>query len=877
MKRKNKIDERKWIEIWKKINLYKTDLKKVKSSFYNLWMFPYPSGEGLHMGTAFASTGSDVFGRYIRMNGREVFQPIGYDSFGIHSENFAIKIKEQPRDMLERITKNYESQLKRLGHGYDWSRTVTTSNVDYYHWTQWLFVELFKAGLAYKARSGVNWCQSCKTVIADEQVINKECERCGSKIEIRELEQWFFRITKYAERLLKNLSKIEWPERVKIAQRNWIGRKEGIKISYPIKGSKKYIDCWTSRPDTNFGATFIVLAPEHPFVKEIVTKKSESSISKYVITAISKSKEERIEEGREKTGVFTGRYAENRLNGKKMPVWVSDFVLMDYGTGAVVGVPGHDKRDFEFAKKYRLPILRVVVGTDKDKKEIKEIDQVQEDEGVMVNSGFLNGMDIHKATVKIMDYLEDKKWGKREVEYHLRDWLISRQRYWGPPIPMIFCEYCKKRGKSYFNVTYGNLLHQDQSDWEHYGWYPEEKLPVKLPYLKDYKPKGKGYGPLADHPEFFTTKCPNCNKQARRETDVSDTFLDSSWYFLRYPSVGLKSSSKLPFDVQVTKDWLPVDLYFGGAEHSVLHLMYSRFVWMVLYDLRYLSSGKKKWKSERREPFPKFYAHGLMIKDGAKMSKSRGNIVNPDEYLEKFGADTLRLYLMFMGPMDGYPDFRDTGIEGMKKFVDRVWNIYKNYKDIVINDVDDKEKIRIKMHKTIKKVTEDIEKFHYNTAISAIMEYVNLLRENAVKYKTKNVSKVKSNDVWKEALENLALLLAPFAPFMTEEVWEKYINAKMKRKQSSFKSIHKSSWPKYDSNVVKDREVNVVIQVNGKLRSVIKVDRRYIKDKEKIIKFAKEDKKISDWIANRKINDTIYVTGRLVNFVVSKNSDQTKK
>lgn len=803
----HKIIESKWQKKWLEDGVFKPETTSKKyPKFYNLWMFPYPSGEGLHAGHAFASTGSDVFGRYMRMRGKTVFQPIGYDSFGIHSENFALTINQHPREMLQRTTKNYERQMKSLGHGYDWDRTVTTSEPEYYKWTQWLFIQLFKAGLAYRKKASVNWCPGCKTVLADEQVIDGACERCESEVQIKKLEQWFFKITKYADKLLKNLPKINWSERVKIAQTNWIGKSEGIEITYKIKGKKKQVKCFTTRPDTNFGATFVVAAPEYAKenLVDIVPEKNKSEIEKYIKSSLNKSKQERREEGREKTGVFTGLYAINGLNDYKMPVWVSDFVLGDVGTGAVVGVPGHDKRDFEFASKYGLEIIRVV-AKDKDKGKITKIDQVQEEEGTMINSEFLNGLDIHAATQKIMDYLEKNDMGERKTTYHLRDWLISRQRYWGPPIPMINCKKC--------------------------GWQPvpEKDLPVLLPDLKNYKPKGTGRGPLADHPEFYETKCPKCSGNAKRETDVSDTFLDSAWYFLRYPSVDAKSSKKQPFDPEITKNWLPVDLYFGGAEHSVLHLMYARFITMALKDLEF---------TDFEEPFPKFFAHGLMIKDGAKMSKSRGNVVNPDKYIEKYGADTLRMYLMFMGPMDGNPDFRDSGIEGMKRFVNRVWVLFQKE-----SDKKDNEKVITKLHQTIKKVTQDIEEFRYNTAIASIMELVNVLQEQ--------------EQISDKTLKILAQLMVPFAPHMAEEAWEK-LGQKY--------SIHVSKWPEYDKEKVKEDIIEIPIQVNGKLRGTIKVKTGL--KKQELVEKAKKDQKVLKYLKDKKLKNTIVVPEKLINFVV---------
>ena len=886
--------ESKWQKLWEEIGTYTPDIVKAKKAFYNLWMFPYPSAEGLHAGHAFSSTGSDVYGRFMKMKGYDVFQPIGYDAFGIHSENYALSINNHPKDMVARTTKYYEKQLKSLGHGYDWTRTVNTSEVDYYRWTQWLFAQMFKAGLAYRKAAFVNWCPSCKTVLADEQVIAGECERCGHKVETKELEQWFFRITDYADRLLGGLERIDWPEKIKIAQRNWIGRKEGINIEYKVKGRKEKIICWTSRPDTNFGATFIVLSPEHPFAQKLATKENTQKVKQYIKDSQEKTKEEREAEGREKTGVFTGSYAINDLNGKEMPIWISDFVLMEVGSGAVVGVPGHDKRDFEFAKRYKLPIIRVVVGSDNDKSPMTKIEQVQEEEGTMVNSGFLNGMNIAKAIGAMMDHIEKKGWGRKKTSYHLRDWLISRQRYWGPPIPMIYCEKCAQKSKSWFalkGISFKGVLHKDQSDWKHAGWYPEENLPVELPYLKNYQPKGTGRGPLAGHPKFYEVKCPHCGGTARRETDVSDTFLDSSWYFLRYPSVGIAESASpgssspakrddsatrtrhsaadFAWDPEITKRWLPVNLYFGGAEHAVLHLMYARFVTQVLYDLKHINFP---------EPFPRFFAHGLVIKDGAKMSKSRGNVVNPDEYIKKYGADTLRLYLMFMGPMDGYPDFRDTGIEGMRRFLERVWDLFVNNKDVILVEEKDSREVFVKMHQTIKKVTEDMEKFQYNTTISAIMEFVNLLREKAVYAESASSgssSPAKRDDSatrtrhsassyircaeWDEALLVLAQLLAPFAPHLAEEVWVNVLGQKP--------SVHTSSWPSYTKEIAEKEEVTVAVQVDGKLRATLKLKAQNSKLKAEVVKAAKKEKNVANWLKGKETRKVVFIPGKLVNFV----------
>lgn len=862
----HKVIEQKWQKRWVKDSTYTVDILSAKKPFYNLMMFPYPSAEGLHAGNMFAFTGSDIYGRFHRMKGYDVFEPIGLDGFGIHTENFAIKMGRSPHDQTERSQANFYKQLKEIGNSFDWKRTLETYNPEYYKWTQWLFIEMFKAGLAYRKAAEVNWCPSCKTVLADEQVLTPRvaeklppefksydevpegtlvCERCGNIVVKKNLEQWFFRITDYADRLQSNLKDLDWSEVVKVAQNNWIAKKTGVNITYKIEGTDKTITCWTSRPETNFGATFVVLAPDNPIAEDITTDENKDAVSKYIKETLSKSKKEKREAGRVKTGVFTGSYAINNLTGELMPIWVSDFVLSGVGTGVVVGVPGHDVRDFEFAKKFALPIKRVIQKNEKDTDDILELSQVQEAEGVIVNSDFLNGLNILEAREKIIKYIKQEGWGEPTITYHLRDWLISRQRYWGPPIPMIHCKHCAKNRKGYFTEENNlKLIHVDQSDWKHHGWWVEEDLPVKLPLISDYLPKGNGRGPLADHPEFYEIKCPHCGFDATRETDVSDTFLDSAWYFLRYPSVDAKSSSKSPFDIEVTRKWLPVDLYFGGAEHSVLHLMYARFTSMVLFDLKHI---------DFEEPFKKFYAHGLMIKDGAKMSKSKGNVVNPDTYVEKYGSDTLRMYLMFMGPMDGYPDFRDTGIEGMKRFVDRVWDTVITYKDKKVSK-EDFAKVNSKMHQTIKKVTEDTEAFRYNTAIAAIMEYVNTIREA--------VSQPDTNDEMgmDEAFKTLVKLMAPFAPHMTEEIWVEIFKEK--------DSIHISKWPTFDENMAEELSVNIAVQINGKTRDILLVSKAHVNDKNSLIQQAMELSKISTWLSDKKIKKEIYITGKIINFVV---------
>ncbi len=795
----NKI-EAKWQGEWKKKKVYSPDLKAAKKPFYNLWMFPYPSAEGLHAGHAFASTGSDIYGRFMRMQGEEVFQPIGFDSFGIHSENFALKIGEHPQTMLARTTKNYERQLRSLGHGYDWAHTLATSDIDYYKWTQWLFVQLFKAGLAYRAKSKVNWCPSCKTVLADEQVVNGRCERCQSLVEKKELEQWFLRITQYAEKLLANLEKINWPEKIKVAQRNWIGKSEGMIIRFKIQESGMEIPVFTTRPDTLHGATFLVLSPDSDWVEKFITEENKQKISDYIKDSHKSKFSE--DQPKVKTGLFTGSYAINPATQEKIPIWIADYVVAGYGSGAIMGVPAHDERDKEFAVKFKIGIK-----------------QMHPEESFWVE-------------------IEEKGWGERHTNYHLRDWLISRQRYWGPPIPMIFCEKCSREGKG--------------ERKEMPGWYSvsEKDLPVRLPFVKNYQPTGTGISPLAQDRKFMEVICPDCGSKARRETDVSDTFLDSSWYFLRYPSVGGETSKEMAFDPKTTEKWLPVNLYFGGAEHSVLHLMYARFVTLFLYDI-------KKVKFE--EPFPKFFAHGLMIKDGAKMSKSRGNVVSPDQYIDKFGADSFRLYLMFIGPMDGSPDFRDTGMEGMRRFVERVWKLLSEYPEVILAEEKDEAEVLLKTHQTIKKVTEDIQNFKYNVAIASLMEFVNQLEEKARKG-VKRAGKGRSAE-WNEALRSLVLLLAPFMPHLAEEAWVNILGEAF--------SVHQAPWPKFNPEYVREETAIVVIQVNGKLRGQLELSSEEAKNKEKVEDLAKSEAKAAVWILKGRVKKVIFVPGKLINFVVS--------
>ena len=842
----NKI-EAKWRKKWRESGLYKVDLKGAKKPFYNLMMFPYPSAEGLHVGNMYAFTGADFYGRFQAMRGQEVFEPMGLDGFGIHSENYAIKIGAHPSQQAKVSQKRFYDQLSRIGNRFSWEQRLETYDPEYYKWTQWLFIKMFEKGLAVRKKSMVNWCPSCKTVLADEQVEGGVCERCKTPTVRKETYQWFFKITDYADRLLGNIDKIDWPQKIKTAQRNWIGRKEGINITYEIKGSKKTVTCFTTTP-VNFGATFIVIAPEHVLVKESKNKK----IQEYVTKALKKTEQQRQMEGKEKTGVFTGLYAVNHVTKKEIPIWVADFVLKDVGTGAVQGCPGHDLRDFEFAKKFGLPITRVVVGPDGDRNEITRKEQVIQSgtSGKMVNSDFLNGMEFSKAMQKTMDYFEERGWGERVISFHLRDWLISRQRYWGPPIPMIFCDKC---------------------EWQP---VPEKDLPVELPFVKDYQPLGEGKAPLEKAPkEWLEVKCPNCGGKARRETDVSDTFLDSSWYFLRYPSIKSNKDSlpgtgktvlreKLPWDQEVTRRWLPVNAYIGGAEHAVLHLLYSRFVWMCLRDWGYLP------KSLGDEPFPFLYSHGLLIKDGAKMSKSRGNVVIPDEYMEKFGTDALRMYLMFIGPYDQGGDFQDTGMMGMRKFLDRVWRLViaiqdtPGVKNSATPGVSEVGRFR---HQTVKRVTQAMENLRYNVGIAALMEYVNFL-EFHLRLLTPGVKNSSTPGVVVEAVETLVLLLAPMAPFISEEMWQ--MLRKSEARSTKFESVHQQAWPTFDEEKARADKVEVVVQVNGKLRARLSLGRDEAQDKEQVFKAAKSEAAVKRYLENKKPVKEIFVKGKLVNLVV---------
>ncbi|MDP3724699.1 MAG: leucine--tRNA ligase [bacterium] len=784
--------ETKWQARWEKERLYETSVSP-KKKCYILDMFPYPSGSGLHVGHVEGYTATDIYSRFQRMQGYDVLHPMGWDAFGLPAENFAIKSGIHPRKSTDKAIATFIHQIKAMGLSYDWSREIGTHGPEYYTWTQWLFRFLYKKDLIYRAHAPVNWCSSCKTVLANEQVVGGACERCETDVIQKEMEQWFVRITKYADRLLADLHKIDWPESTKMGQRNWIGKKEGIIINYKVQSSKFKIDCWTSRPDTNFGATFIVLAPEHPLALKLATDQYRSDVEIYIEQTAKKTQRERISEGRKKTGVFTGRSAINELTNEEMPIWVSDFVLMEFGTGAVVGVPGHDKRDFEFAVTFGLPVKRVVVGSDGDNLPITRIEQVQEESGTMVNSGLLNGMDIHAAKAKIMDHIVEKGWGKRTTTYHLRDWLISRQRYWGAPIPIVYDPDGKPHPVN------------------------DVDLPVLLPDNVEFVPTGQS--PLTTSKEFQGDVETIYGKGWRREVDTMDTFMDSNWYFFRFcdPKNNKEFASK-----ESLRAWLPVDLYVGGAEHTVLHLLYARFLTKVLHDEGFIDVD---------EPFMKLRHQGTILgEDGRKMSKRFGNVVDPMDAVDKYGADTLRLYEMFMGPLDIMKPWNARNMNGPNRFLHRVWAMQGR--------ITDKTMVDARTKHLVVEVTDDILNLRFNVAIAKMMTILNA-------YEVTPPSKAS----WKVFLK----VLSPFAPHITEELWSQL---------EHMTSIHKEKWPKGEKMV--EEIINVIIQVNGKFRGTVELSKEKASDQSAV---ESASNSMVEKYLDGKAAKTIFIPGKLINFV----------
>lgn len=854
--------EKKWQNLWSGAELYRADISKAQKPFYNLMMFPYPSGEGLHVGHMYAFSGADVYGRFQRLQGQDVFEPMGFDAFGIHSENYALKVGIHPRQLIDKTTKRYREQLESIGAMFDWSRSLNTTDPSYYRWTQWLFLQLFKAGLAERKAAAVNWCPSCLTVLADEQVIHERCERCDAEVTKKYLKQWFFKITNYSQRLLDNLKNLDWSQRVKAVQRNWIGRQEGALIKFKLNGSNELIEVFTTRPDTLFGATFIAVSPRHKFIEKKfhgLPEKVKKFISRQSSTAY------RHAEGPELLGYPLGLEVIHPITGQKLPIWVTNYVLMEYATGAIMGVPAHDERDFRFAKKFGLPLKKVIepealtrfVRNPEDiasgaPQDLKLGGELWEGEGRLINSGRFTGLSSQQGRQKIVQWLKNKSLGGPSVSYRLRDWLISRQRYWGPPIPIVYCRKCWEGS----NIKNQESRIQEGIDFtiidgrEHaIVPVPEEELPVELPYIKEFKPLGTGRSPLAGNPGFYKTKCPQCKSPATRETDVSDTFLDSSWYYLGYlilKDQGPKTKNqKFELNQRLIKKWLPVDMYIGGAEHSVLHLLYARFITMALHDLGHLPF---------EEPFSRFRVHGLLIKDGAKMSKSRGNVVVPDKYIKAFGVDIMRLYLLFLGPFQQGGDFRDDGIVGMERFLNRVWRLTaeflsKRNKDVTVSPAT----ARIR-NLTIKRVGEDIASLKYNTAIAALMEYLNHLSDFSTKICGKDV-------------EVLLILLSPFAPHISEELWHQLNQTQPSPADLKKTSIFSTRWPVYDPKLIKQDEATIIVQINGKMRSSLRLPAGA--DQDTVSKQALKDERIKRWLADPgKIKKTIFIKDRLINFVV---------
>lgn len=800
--------EARWRERWEERRTNAVDMENANRPYYNLMMFPYPSAEGLHVGNVFAFVGSDIHGRFRRLQGWDVFEPLGFDAFGIHSENFALKVNTHPAKLIPENIARFREQLKRTGLMIDWDHEVSTTDPDYYKWTQWIFLKLYEAGCVVKKLAPVNWCPECKTVLANEQVEDGYCERHPDvRVHQKSLSQWFFKITDQAERLLQNLRELDWSDSTRSMQTNWIGRSEGAELIFKTPAGTP-IPVYTTRPDTVFGATYLVLAPEHSLVDEVTGTECKKEVGNYRRQALQKDIVSRRVGDREKTGVFTGTYARNPATGESVPIWVADYVLTEYGTGAIMAVPAHDERDFEFATKFGLEITPVVEPAGSD----EPLPFISWD-GVAVNSGQFNGLPCKEAASAITEWLEEKGLGTKQVQYRLHDWCISRQRYWGPPIPIIYCETCD-------TVP-----------------VPVEDLPVRLPEIADFKPDESGVSPLARHEEWYRVPCPKCGKLAKRETDVSDTFLDSAWYFLRYPSTGFDDR---PFDTDITAKWLPVNSYIGGNEHAVLHLMYARYITMVLHDAGIVGF---------QEPFSRFRAHGMIVRDGAKMSKSRGNVVVPDEYIGHWGADIFRMYLMFLGPYLEGGDFRDEGISGISRFLDKVWALIR--KTPPLEGEADRGALRA-LHQSIRKVTDDIENLHYNTAISALMEYVNVLRALDGKGDHDRPR------LGSELLDPLVILLAPFAPHLAEECWE--------RLGHDDATVFDASWPAFDAELARVEEIELVVQVNGKVRGKVHVCPGIAE--AEAVKLALADPGVQRHLGGKEVRKAVYVQDRLVSLVV---------
>ncbi len=848
--------EGKWQAKWEEGKMFEAKDSSKKPKFFVLDMFPYPSGDGLHVGHPRGYVGTDVIAHYMRMKGYNVLHPMGWDAFGLPAENYAIKTGILPAISTKKNIARFKEQMKLIGLSYDWSREINTTDPNYYKWTQWIFLLLFERGLAYQETLPINWCPSCKTGLANEEVVAGRCERCGAEVTKKNIKQWVLKITDYAEELLEGLNKLDWPEKIKEMQRNWIGKSVGADIIFQVKSPKlkaqspnpeigNFIKVFTTRPDTIFGATFMVLAPEHELVEKITTPGQSARVKEYQENTKNKMDIERQLEDKEKTGVFTGAFAINPANSKEIPIYIADYVLPFYGYGAIMAVPGHDERDFSFAKKYNLPIVKVIEdqGPKFEVQNLEErgIEEVYEGEGILINSDRFDGTESEKAGKKIVKWIEG---AEPTVNYKLRDWIFSRQRYWGEPIPLIFCENCKKLAENPKSkiqkpkFSKGELLNP--------GWIalPKENLPLVLPELEKYEPTGTGESPLASRPEWVKTICPRCGGRAFRETNTMPQWAGSCWYFLAYvmrenPKSKIQNP-KLVWDKKKIKYWLPVDFYIGGAEHAVLHLLYSRFWIKVLSDAKII---------EFDEPFKKLVTLGLILaSNGQKMSKSRGNVINPDDIIEQYGADAFRLYEMFMGPFNQPIAWDTENIIGVRRFLEKIWKFFE--KSQIPNSKSQKNSniqntnIERMLHQTIKKVTGDIETQKFNTAIASMMELINKIQNSKAQIQI-------------NTLETFLKILAPFAPHIAEELWSRLGHEE---------SLFKEKWPEYNPKMIVEEEVKLVIQINGKVRGTIVVSAD-LPGKE-AVKLAIESDVAEKWLENKKIQKTIFVKGKLINFVI---------
>lgn len=791
--------ERKWRDNWKKNPVNVDDGKKPK--YYCLDMFPYPSGSGLHVGHWRGYVISDVWSRYKMLQGYYLIHPMGWDAFGLPAENYAIKMGVHPKKSTAENVSNIKRQINEISAIYDWDMEVNTTDPEFYKWTQWIFVKMFKEGLAYEKEMPINWCPSCKTGLANEEVVNGCCERCGAQVTKKNLKQWMLKITKYADRLLEDLKDLDWPEKVKKMQTDWIGKSYGAEVDFKVDGKSDVITVYTTRPDTLYGATFMVLAPEHELAKSLATEENKELVEDYIYKASMKSSVDRLQD-KEKTGVFTGSYAINPLNNEKIPIWLSDYVLADYGTGAIMCVPAHDDRDFEFATKFGIPIIQVIA---KDGKEIENMTEAYtEASGTMINSGEWNGMESSVLKKEAPEMIEKKGFGRKTVNYKLRDWVFSRQRYWGEPIPIVHCPKC------------GAVP------------VPEEELPLLLPEVESYQPTGTGESPLADIEEWVNTTCPCCGAPAKRETNTMPQWAGSSWYFLRY--VDNKNNKELVSKEKAEK-YLPVDMYIGGVEHAVLHLLYSRFYTKFLYDIGVINF---------KEPFTRLFNQGMIGKDGAKMSKSKGNVVSPDELVNDYGCDSLRLYELFVGPPELDSEWDDRGIDGVYRFINRFWKLAMDNKDKGMAPTDETVKIR---HRLIKDITTRLEAFSLNTVVSGFMEYNNKMYEVAKK----------QGGIDKELIETMTILLAPFTPHVASEIWEQYGHTG---------SIFDEKWPEYDEAKMVEDTIEIAVQINGKTKNTVEIPASA--SKEEAISAAKEA--VSGKLTGNIVKE-IYVPGRIVNIV----------